>query len=86
MKNSSKILLSTLLDLEHSFINYEKISSQLSLPFTISFKNSYDLFQIIVSAFSISNIYYDKLYDLLENWGENKITTKQLINEIENII
>ena len=88
MTNSNKILLSTLLNIEASFNFSESYISQASLPFSIHFNitDSYDLFQVIISAFSISDDKYENLYNLLEDFSENKISTYKIINEIEKLI
>lgn len=88
MTNSNKILLTTLLKLESSFHSYEKTISQFNLPFSLhfSFSDSYNLFQTLVSAFSISEKNQEDLLDLLEDFSENKISIHQFLKNFEKLI
>lgn len=87
MTNSNKILLSALLQIEKSLDKTEKIINSNNIPMNIhfDFSNIYDLFQVIVSAFNISEKDYDALYDLLDKFYQNDISEDKITDFIDSI-
>lgn len=88
MTKSNKILLESLLKIEYELGKTQKILENNNLCFYIQFdfNKTYDLFEIIISAFNIPESNFDILYDLLNSLYNNKISINSTLSEIENLI
>ena len=88
MTKSNKILLKSLLKIEFELGKTQKIleNNNLCFYFHFDFNKLYDLFEIIISAFDISESNYDFLYDLLNSLYNNNISVDEAIATIENLV
>lgn len=88
MTNSNKILLSTLLQIEKTLNHTQNSIDSSNLPISIEFKFSdfYNLFDTIVTAFSIPEKKFDILYDILDQFLENKFSIPVTLKEIDKLV
>lgn len=89
MEKSSKILLKHILDIDMEFCKIEKVFRNKNfLPVTkITVDITSDPVRLIFKAFNISDdAKGEKIFNLFDDLYEEKITTQDTINKIEEIL
>lgn len=89
MEKSSKILLKHILDIDMEFCKIEKVFHNKNfLPVTkITVDIPSDPVRLILNAFNISDdAKGEKIFHLFDDFYEEKITTQDTVNKIEEIL
>lgn len=87
MTHSEKVLLKTLLNVEHESIKFQKsLENHSVFSFTFHSNNTFDLFDVITSAFNISENKYDSLYNILNNFYNDESSSDEIIKYIQELL